>query len=74
LKSSAPPAEPGLLTIADVQRKLGGIHRTTVWRLIKSGQIAFVEVGSRKMFRPEAVAAYIARRETPAKVDRRRSA
>ncbi len=49
-----------LLTIAELARLLG-IGRTTVYRLVNTGELRAVRVGERLRFRPEDVNTYLER-------------
>ena len=49
-----------LLTIAELAQLLG-IGRTTVYRLVNTGELRAVRVGERLRFRPEDVNAYLQR-------------
>lgn len=42
------PVKRRLYSMAETQKLLGGISRTTVWRLRKAGKIRLVTVGGRK--------------------------
>jgi len=53
-----------LLTIAELARLLG-IGRTTVYRLVNTGELRAVRVGERLRFRPEDVNAYLERESGP---------
>ena len=41
--------EPLLMSIADARTALGGISRTTLYRLIRSGKLEGVELGGRSL-------------------------
>lgn len=49
---------PVLHTIDDVAKWIG-IHRKTVEKLIRTGELGYVKVGSRKVVRDDQLAAYI---------------
>jgi len=50
--------EPDLLSQADVAHRLG-VSRTTVWRLVRSGQLPVVHVGARALVPRTAVERFI---------------
>ena len=50
-----------LLSIKDAQSELGGISRTTVYELIKSGELRRVKIGARALITSESLAAYLVR-------------
>jgi len=59
--------EPGkLLTVQDVLRWLN-ISRTTLWRLVKNGEIGSVLVGKQIRFEQDQVEAFIQKNTFPAK-------
>ena len=47
--------EPLLYSIAEGRRALGGISRTTVWRMINAGQLQTVKIGNRTFLRAESI-------------------
>lgn len=52
--------DPTLLPLDEVRRRLGGISSTTLWRLMKHGEIVAITVGERrKMVPASAVARYV---------------
>lgn len=53
--------ERALLSIAQAQEQLGGISRTTVYELIKSGDLRRVKIGARALITSESLAAYLVR-------------
>lgn len=53
-------ARPALLTSEDVSRILG-VHRNTVRRLVRRGQLRAIHVGRLPRFRPEDLDAYLER-------------
>jgi excisionase family DNA binding protein len=55
-----------LLTVRDVLRRLN-ISRTTLWRLVKNGEIGIVQVGKQIRFKHEQVEAFIRKNTVPAK-------
>ena len=60
-------AQPGrlLLTVEEAARLLG-IGRTTMFRLIKSGEVESVQIGRLRRIRPDALTAYTQRLTTAA--------
>ena len=60
MSAYAPERPTSLLTIAELAQLLG-IGRTTVYRLVKTGELRAVRVGERLRFRPEDVNAYLER-------------
>ena len=44
-----------LYSIRDGRRILGGIGRTTVWRMINAGQLETVKIGGRTFLKAESV-------------------
>lgn len=55
-----------LLTVQDVLGWLN-ISRTTLWRLVKNGEIGTVRVGKQIRFKRDHVEAYIRKNTYPAK-------
>jgi hypothetical protein len=47
LETERESEELELVPVAEAQRKLGGVGRTTVWRLGKQGELTIVNIGSR---------------------------
>jgi DNA binding domain, excisionase family len=60
-------AQPGrlLLTVEEAAARLG-IGRTTMFRLIKSGEVESVQIGRLRRIRPDALTAYTQRLTTAA--------
>ena len=58
-------AQPGrlLLTVEEAAARLG---RTTMFRLIKSGEVESVQIGRLRRIRPDALTAYTQRLTTAA--------
>jgi excisionase family DNA binding protein len=54
-------APRSLLSVKDAQAELGGISRTTVYELIKSGELRRVKIGARALITSESLAAYLVR-------------
>jgi excisionase family DNA binding protein len=50
--------EPDLLSQAEVGRRLG-VSRTTVWRLVRDGQLPIVHIGARTLVPRSAVETFI---------------
>lgn len=50
-----------LVPIEDAQHELGGIGRTTLYRLIKDGHLVRANIGRRAFITGESIAAYITR-------------
>jgi len=57
---------PLLIDIPGVQAKLGDTSRTTVYELIKSGELTKVNIGRRAFVTTESLAAYVDRRSEAA--------
>lgn len=57
--------ERRLVSITDTRRVLGGIGRTTVYELIKQGEIVKVNIGSRGFVTGESLDAYLDRLRRP---------
>lgn len=57
------PSEPKsqLISIPQVRERLGGIGRTTVWRLITAGDLQGVKVGGRSFVLESSVEDFVAR-------------
>jgi len=51
-------AERGLLSVNELATYLG-VTRSTVYRLVREGELQSVKVGRRKKFRPEDIDAYL---------------
>jgi Helix-turn-helix domain len=49
-----------LVPIDDAQQELGGIGRTTLYRLIKDGYLVRANIGRRAFITGESIALYIA--------------
>lgn len=60
------PNEPdrpeSLLPIPTAQERLGGLSRTTIYRLMDSGELDYVKIGARRLIPESAIAEFIARR------------
>lgn len=54
-------SEQLLVPIPAVQARLGGISRTTVWELVKSGHIKQVRIGSRAFITAQSITDYVDR-------------
>lgn len=50
-----------LNNIEQTSEKLGGLGRTRVFDLLRTGELASVKIGRRRMIPDSAIAAYIAR-------------
>lgn len=50
-----------LLTVDEARRALGGVGRTTLWRLARDGEIVQVSIGSRAFITTKSVEAYVDR-------------
>lgn len=48
---------------ADACRLLGGIDRSTLWRLRSDGQIKFYRIGRRVVYDPQHIDEYLKKRE-----------
>jgi len=48
-----------LVPIEDAQQELGGIGRTTLYRLIEDGQLVRAKIGRRAFITGDSIAAYI---------------
>lgn len=48
------------LTVTEAAKELG-VHRTTVWRLVKSGELVAYRIGGRWLLQRADVVAYIER-------------
>jgi len=51
-------SEPDLLSQTDVAHRLG-VSRTTVWRLVRSGQLTIVHIGARALIPRTAVEQFV---------------
>ena len=51
-----------LLTAKQTRRLLGGIAKSTLWRLVRQGELPVVRIGRRTFFRPEDVENLVARK------------
>lgn len=51
-----------LLTAKQARRLLGGISKSTLWRLVRQGDLPVVRIGRRTFFRPEDVENLVARK------------
>lgn len=54
------PLTRHLVPIEDAQQELGGIGRTTLYRLIEQGHLVRANIGRRAFITGESIAAYIA--------------
>ncbi|MFL0288797.1 helix-turn-helix domain-containing protein [Mycobacterium sp. SMC-21] len=52
---------PLLISIADAQKRMGGLSRGMVYRLINAGEINRVNIGSRVFVTTESLVAYLDR-------------
>jgi excisionase family DNA binding protein len=59
-----------LISIKGAQERLGGISRTTVERLIKSGELRMIRIGKRTFIKNEELLEFIEKRSTTDKQDR----
>jgi excisionase family DNA binding protein len=59
-RTAAPEPTRLLLTVEEAAQRLG-IGRTTMFRLIKSGEIESVQIGRLRRIRPDALTAYTQR-------------
>lgn len=50
---------PNLVSIADTQARLGGVSRTTVYKLIDDGKLKRAKVGARAMITRDSLEAYL---------------
>lgn len=57
-------SRPELLSQAEAAFQLG-ISRTTLWRLIRAGELATVHIGSRSLVTRRSLVAFISRRSSP---------
>lgn len=57
--ASAQETIPRLLSIEATCATLGGISRVTLWRMIRRGEIATVQVGRRPMVEPDELRRFI---------------
>jgi excisionase family DNA binding protein len=55
--------QPVLLPVSDTGKALGGLGRTKVFELIKSGELRTVKIGRRRFVPASAVEEYVARLE-----------
>lgn len=51
-----------MMTVEQTQEALGHIGRSTLWRITKSGELATVKIGKRRMYLTDSVDSYIRRR------------
>jgi excisionase family DNA binding protein len=49
-----------LYSIQEARKQLGGISRNTIYRLLRSGELASVVIGSRRFISPAAIAELVA--------------
>lgn len=61
---SYPPPLTALLSIRDVAALLG-VHRNTIHRLVRTGQLRSVRVGRLPRFRRQDIDEFLERREPP---------
>lgn len=54
------PLARHLIPIEDAQQELGGIGRTTLYRLIEQGHLVRANIGRRAFITGDSIAAYIA--------------
>lgn len=50
-----------LVPIPETQEALGGVGRTTVWKLVKDKQLEQVNIGRRSFITAESLEAYVGR-------------
>ena len=55
-----PTMTPLLHTISGVQERLGGISRTSVYRLLGSGDLRSVHIGKRRLITEDELRRYVA--------------
>lgn len=48
-----------LLTIEQAAEELGGVSRSTLYQLFRSGELASVKIGSRRLIPAEAITDYV---------------
>jgi len=60
--------EPLLLSQEEVAHRLG-IGRTTIWRLVKAGELERVRIGSRTLITTRSIDTYLTRHSSTAEVD-----
>jgi excisionase family DNA binding protein len=50
---------PILISQPEAARLLGGVDRTTIWRMVKHGDLIRVRIGSRSLITRASVEAYV---------------
>ena len=48
-----------LLTVEQAAEELGGVSRSTLYQLIRSGELASVKIGSRRLIPAESITDYV---------------
>jgi excisionase family DNA binding protein len=48
-----------LLTVEQAAEQLGGVSRSTLYQLMRSGELASVKIGRRRLIPAEAIADYV---------------
>lgn len=48
-----------LLTVEQAAEQLGGVSRSTLYQLLRSGELASVKIGRRRLIPTEAIADYV---------------
>ena len=48
-----------LLTVEQAAEQLGGVSRSTLYHLIRTGELASVKIGSRRLIPAEAITDYV---------------
>lgn len=48
-----------LLTVEQAAEQLGGVSRSTLYQLLRSGELASVKIGRRRLIPAEAIADYV---------------
>ncbi|WP_231645987.1 helix-turn-helix transcriptional regulator [Mycolicibacterium mengxianglii] len=61
MKTSARDRSPALMPISAVGPYLGGLGRTTVYKLVSEGELTKVKIGPRGYVTTESIAAYLDR-------------
>lgn len=56
--------DPALYSIQEARKLLGGISRNTIYRLLRTGELASVVIGCRRFISPAAIAELVARSTT----------
>ena len=56
--------DPALYSIQEARKVLGGISRNTIYRLMRTGQLASVVIGCRRFISPAAITELISKSTT----------